>query len=484
MRHRQRGVAGVLIVLILVLVLVGFIAAYALSRFTSSADDRQLTLKRLAAAQEALELYAARTMRLPCPADPVGNTGDEVQASAATCTFNQGTIPWNSIGLLREQGVDAWGRKIAYRVYTGNKGSLTQPRGVSMVECDTDEPSPGGTTDLTGSLGGLCLPDPPNTINLTLRTTTPAQFLNGKGLRIMDGSADYDDAAYVLISHGQSGLGGFTSSGASVTIDDKTDPKGDELDNTKATGPFVIKEFSDAETSILSNSHFDDFLAYRRLPDLISRIKLGARNWPDPTTDNLSVRFDAAPVGAAAGSPSPPAAGTNLATSSLAFGAATVTALTGGTTPQNFTYVDSGATGIGAGGSNDFISAAEFESVRIDLAQSRRKFAVTLANFGYLDNGIPDRERVTFRFFLNGSAVGSILTKQGCGKKFDSASNPVSPPPLATYLIDVGTDFDRVEITPLPAPLTAYFLLSEIAACTAGTPTCTTSLATLGNTCP
>jgi type II secretory pathway pseudopilin PulG len=299
-RHSQRGVAGVLIVLILVMVLVGFIASYALSRFTSSADDRQGSLKRLAAAQEALELYAARNMRLPCPASPTANTGDEVQLTTATCTFNQGTIPWNTIGLLREQGLDAWGRKIAYRVYTGNKGSLTQPRGVSMIECDTVEPSPEGTTSVAGSLGGLCKPDPPNTLNLGLRTTTPAEFLDGKGLRVKDGSADYTDVAYVLISHGQSGLGGFTSSGASVMIDDKTDPKGDELDNTKATGPFVIKPFSDAETSILANDHFDDFLVYRRLPELIARIKLDARDWPDPDSSNLSVRFDAGPVGTAA----------------------------------------------------------------------------------------------------------------------------------------------------------------------------------------
>lgn len=460
----------------MVLVMVGLVAAYALSRISASGDDRAVTAKRLDAASEALERYASAQLRLPCPADPAGNTGNEVQASAATCTFTAGTLPWNTIGLLREQGMDAWGRKLAYRVYTGNKGSLTQARGVSMVECDTLEPASEGPTPVAASLGGLCRPEPPDPANLGLRTTTPAEFLAGKGLSLTDSGTNFADVAYVVVSHGQSGLGGYTTSGAMVMIDGKTEPLGDERNNTRDTGPFTIRAFSDAETAATAAAHFDDLLAYRRLPELIERLKLGARDWlPDPLPSNVSVRLDAATIGAAMGT-APPAVGANLGTAAIAFSGASVSATAGGT-PTNMVFGSSGATGIGGGGAISFLSSFENEVLRIDLAQKRGRFGVTLANFGYYDFfGTPFPEQVEFRFYRNASPVATIV-KSGCRPKF------ASPPPLASYEIAVGVDFDSVDIVPLPANFGAYFLVSEFAACVASAPSCTTSLATPANTC-
>lgn len=469
---------------IMVLVMVGLIAAYALSRLSSSGDDRAQTASRLTAAADALERYAASALRLPCPADPAASTGNEVQAGAATCTFPDGTLPWNTIGLLREQGTDAWGRKIGYRVYTGNKGSLTQPRGVSMVECDTIEPASEGPTPVAGSLGGLCRPDPPDPVNLGLRTTTPAEFLGGKGLSLTDSGMPHNDVAYVVISHGATGLGGYTSSGVHVQIDGKTAPAGDELGNTRDTGPFTVRAFSDAETAATAGTHFDDVLVYRRLPELIERIRLGARNWlPDPVASNINVRLDAATIGAAMGT-APPGVGTNLGSAAIGFSGATVSALAGGTA-TNMVYDDSGATGIGGGGSFNFLSSYEFESLRVDFAQKRRKLGITLANFGYYESGgtrFP--EQVIFRFYRN-SALVSTVTKSACSPK-------TTPPPLASYEIDATVDFDSVDI--VPSSFTAnsllvpsYFLVSEFTGCASTTASCATSLATTGptgNTCP
>jgi hypothetical protein len=156
---RESGLSGVIILALLALVMAGLIAAYAMSRISESGDERSLTAIRLNVAAEALERFAASTMRLPCPADPTVETGVEMQETAATCRFPTGTIPWSTIGLLREQGVDGWGRKISYRVYTGNKGSLTQARGVSMIECDTDEPAPEDPAPVVNGLGGFCGPN-------------------------------------------------------------------------------------------------------------------------------------------------------------------------------------------------------------------------------------------------------------------------------------------------------------------------------------
>lgn len=477
--RRESGASGVLLLAVMVLVMVGLIAAYALSRISASGDDRAVTSTRLNAASEALERYAAAQLRLPCPADPAGNTGNEVQASAATCTFTAGTLPWNTIGLLREQGMDAWGRKLAYRVYTGSntKGSLTQPRGVSMVECDTVEPASEGPTPVAASLGGLCRPQPPDPANLGLRTTTPAEFLDGKGLSLTDSGANFADVAYVVVSHGRSGLGGYTTSGAMVMIDGKTEPGGDEKNNTQATGPFTIRAFSDAETAATAPTHFDDLIVYRRLPALINdRLKLGARNWlPDPLPSNVNVRFDAATIGAAMGT-APPAAGTNLGTAAIGFSGATVSATAGGTA-TNMVFESSGTTGIGGGGFFNFLSSFENEVLRIDLSQKRGKFAVTLANFGYYEFfGTQFPEQVEFRFYRSSSPVGTFV-RSGCSPKL------ASPPPLASYQITVGADFDSVDIVPLATNFGAYFLVSEFSACVAGAPSCTTTLATPANTC-
>ena len=61
---------------------------------------------------------------------------------ATLCTFRNGTVPWVTLGLSADDAVDAWGRKISYRVYDGPTG-MTQALGASMSDCDTVEPAPG-----------------------------------------------------------------------------------------------------------------------------------------------------------------------------------------------------------------------------------------------------------------------------------------------------------------------------------------------------
>lgn len=282
--RRERGATGALIAIILVLVIVGLFANTVLRRVTSSGDDSDETIRKLAAGADALEQFAAISTRLPCPANPATNDGGEVITGGnfAKCDFPEGTIPWRTLGMKFDDALDNWGRKVSYRVYTGTNsiGSLTQPGGVSMVECDSVETvAAGDATPVTNGLGGLCLSDPDPLLRSTLpgNFSSPNGFLAGKGLALNDFGVPHSDVAYVLISHGATGLGGYTVSGVLMDL-----PSGNERDNVRDTGPFTARAFSDPDVAANNNSHFDDLLVYRSLPDLVRRANLSARNWPEP----------------------------------------------------------------------------------------------------------------------------------------------------------------------------------------------------------
>jgi hypothetical protein len=263
-----------MVLMLMVLLMTGYLASYALYRVTTSGHERDTTKRLLAIASDSLDQFAAANARLPCPTDPTLDTGLEAQATAARCSFDQGTLPWKTLGMNHDDAIDGWGRKLSYRVYDGNAGSLTQPGGVSMVECDTVEPLLGAKTGVAASLGGLCV----SNADYRLRSTTPANFLAGKGFTLTDFGTVHTDVAYVVISHGATGLGGYTVSGVQM---DLPGGGGDERGNTNDTGAFTIRAFSDPDTAATSNAHFDDLLVYRTLPDLIRRAGLSARDWPE-----------------------------------------------------------------------------------------------------------------------------------------------------------------------------------------------------------
>lgn len=477
--RRQRGALGAVIVVVLVLLLGVGLANYVLRRISDSSENATQGAARLAAAADAIEAFAAAQRRLPCPAQPDLDTGLEVPTAvgAATCTYPEGTIPWQTIGLKREDGLDPWGRKISYRVYTAASGSLVQPNGVSMVECDTVEPAPGPVT-----AAGLCNPGS----NITERNTMPAQFLAGKGLQVKDMAADITDAAYVLVSHGATGLGGYSSSGTRLDM-----PSGDERKNTLATGDFTIKAASEPDVGATSGQHFDDLLLYRRLPELVRRIRLEGRDWLDMGTTSL--RFDAATVSAAVGSPVSPGSTGRV---TINFLGAVASGLANGSTATEITYDTGGVVGgigVGGGGSNLIQSSAN-ESVRFVFTNGARRFGVTLAHFGYY--GSVHVERADVRFFLGETQLAVTGSAFGCLADGGYTSFTVSPDQL----------FDRVEIAAIPtyhytppnltpevppAGISA-FLVAEVKACDSTATECVTSLDTGpwippsggGNRCP
>jgi hypothetical protein len=476
-RFRQHGASGLMIAVVLILFAVVLLALRVLSRMGDMAQDKNDTLASLQRAQAALDQYVAAggaNARLPCPADPsIDETaspanalmGVEQPQSTKDCKFAAGTLPWRTIGLRRDDAYDAWGRKLAYRVYTSTsgKGSLVQAGGPSLTNCYSDTTAGGGTDS-----NGFCNTD---------HTTSSFDVLKKKqGLDVTDfgtqhSSTNDDPAAYVVISHGPTGLGGYTSAG--VQLD--TPGSNDEKNNLKDTGPFTLEAWSDPDTGSTDSAHFDDLLVYRTAADLAQKTGLQARAW-----GVASLTFDNATVAAALGQVSVTAGDTG--SKQIAFGTTTVRGFTGTNTATDISYDDSNghsALGVVSGGSN-LISSTANEMLRFDFGASAKQFAVTLNDFGELSTPFgPIIEQVQLKFYNGGSLV-STVQKGAC-----STDSTV----LSTLSVNVGVDFNRVEVRPQTATFLGFpvsdssFSVAAVSACRSGV-TCTTAIASSGVSCP
>ena len=463
-----------MIVVVLVLLAVALLAARVVSRLGDSADDKNNTIASLQRAQTALDQYVAAggaNARLPCPADPTADTGVEVVASAKTCSFDTGTLPWATIGLRRDDAYDAWGRKLSYRVYTdsGNKGSLVQPGGPSLVNCYPDTAAGGGTDG-----NGLC--------NTTHTTSTFDVLKKKGGLDLTDFGTDHkasnnDPTAYVVISHGPTGLGGYSASGVQVLTQSHFGPSGDENDNTKAGGPFHIEAWSDPDTSASSNAHFDDLLVYRTVADLAQKAGLQARGW-----GLLSYSFNASTIASGGGSTATSDTGTTTLTYGSGSTATTIQGFTG-TTATDISYdTTNGNEGIGVyngSGSASLMSYYANESMYIKLGIPARQFAITVNDFVNYFGVAPEQMQLTFYKGNNPTPVIPAVMKSACSTVAST---------LSTFSVNVGVDFDRVDVRPKPGnylgfPFDSTFAISAISACRNGV-NCTTALATAGVSCP
>ena len=475
MHRREAGVSIALVIVVLALAATAMLAAMALTRVGDTDRDRTATAAQLQRAVDAIDQFAAAQHRLPCPADPTLDTGLEALTAvgAATClsAADEGTLPWKTLGIPRDASIDAWGDKISYRVYTGNKGSLVQPNAVDMTQCDTVEPGSGNTTPGAGSAGGLCVTN----ADPTQRSTSVAKFLQGKELSLTENGASRSNVAYLVISHGRTGYGAWGTTGVRKAY---TDVKGDELANTRATGPFTIRAFSDVDTEANNVKHFDDLIAYRTLPDLVKKIGLGARDWPD---DNVgTAQFTAANIAAALGvsSVSPG----DLGTATINMGGITATGTGGNLTLATETIGGTTVESLGAAGSfSNFLNNWDGTYVTVQLGYDATIFAVTLADLGTAYSGAYiERAEFIFRA-ANGTAVATV-DKNSCN----------ADPALASYAMTVATPFRSVEIHPLAGTYfgASYpwyftdFTIAEVKACTSTNPGCKTSLAAPANNCP
>jgi len=465
MAHSQRGASGLFVVIVLLLAFAAIGAVIMFQRGTDEVASANETRAKLALAATAVEQYTSTALRLPCPADPFQDTGDEVPPAGGQCGNNTGTIPWRTIGLRHDDSIDAWGRKLSFRVYNPNAGggSLVQPNGASMVNCYPDTAAGSGTDG-----NGLCKAD---------HTTSSFDFLAGKGLNLTDYGTAHNDTAFVVISHGATGYGGYTVSNSRLPT-----PLGDESFNTKAAGPFSIDPFSGPDVGAGSPAFFDDLLVYRSVALLAAHANLGPRNWPAPVT--AAAALDAATLSTALKKPVTPGdtgqSTIDLSSNGLGIGAK-IEGFSGSNSNTDLSYdTTNGNAGVGVvGNGTNLISSTGSEYVRLELSTNSRLFGVTFNDFGTrVVGGITYTEEVQLVFKRGGSIVLTV-TKPACA----------SDGGLASFSIRAPNDFDSVEIHPLDATPAAtptqatQLAISSFAACLAGG-TCATTQATTANTCP
>jgi hypothetical protein len=191
--------------------------------------------------QKALAVYVSRNNCLPYPALGSATTG----LSDSTATVANAVVPWKTLGLEESVSRDAGGRRISYHPAST----------LVSANCVTGGKFTGQATVPAG--------------NLSVKTTLNAP------------TSITSVAAYVLISHGINGLGGWTSNGTRMTIPTPTD----EAANAKLTGD-ASTTYIQGTFNSTSNTYFDDQLVYIDISELCDTAGINCAAVtppPDPT---------------------------------------------------------------------------------------------------------------------------------------------------------------------------------------------------------
>lgn len=280
----SRGFTLVEVAVVLFIIAIVISMAAAITRGVTAAQKRSLTATRMAAVDAALSQFVATQRRLPCPADGTlastnNSVGTETARVAATgCTTNQanGVVPWRVLGLTELEATDGWDRRFTYRVFP----ALAADSGADMSWCDPAGSEPGAIPRACNS-SGAC------TSTALGSCTPPAAFLGTKGLRVQNlagtlvmnpSGAVNTGAAYVVISHGESGGGGYLSSGvlgASTSTD-----------GTAEAFNYASQAYDAAATNYVDDTiadgagagHFDDMVSRPSVMGVISKAGLGPRS--------------------------------------------------------------------------------------------------------------------------------------------------------------------------------------------------------------
>jgi prepilin-type N-terminal cleavage/methylation domain-containing protein len=226
----QRGFS--LIELAIAMLIVGLLLSGGLSLLgTQLAQQRVKETQRLLDdAREALTGFAIIHGRLPCPALATTATGaasaglEPSPPLASGCTHPAGVLPWATLGVAE---TDAWGHRYTYRV----SQEFTRTVAQSQFAGCAPPTAPTQTAFALCSQGELTLV---NTVSgNSLSSTVPA----------------------VIVSHGQNGLGSYTSDGKQLA----TGTDADELNNQLVGG---VTTSSTGFVSKAPSSTFDDMVVW------------------------------------------------------------------------------------------------------------------------------------------------------------------------------------------------------------------------------
>ena len=279
--RRQRAFTLVEILVVLVIVAILLTMAMVLTRGVSAAQKRSLTTTRLAGIDNAMVQFVMQKRRLPCPADGtiasgLPNAGVEVRVGGICTLANQanGVVPWVTLGLPEVDGTDGWDRRLTYRAHPTLVGDDT----MDMSQCD-----PAGNAEPTAG-GGCILGCAAATV---AACTNPAKFLAptpspppSKGFPINNIVGEPQMmpptwAAYVLISHGESGGGAYLNSGQL-----STSTTTDGLEEAKNYANLALMPYyvDDSLSEVAGPTHFDDMVSRPSVLAVITKAALGPRS--------------------------------------------------------------------------------------------------------------------------------------------------------------------------------------------------------------
>jgi len=235
-----------LIEISIVLVIAGLLLSGLLPLLTAQRTNAAISATRTKgeAIVTALMSFVARNHRLPCPAiaDLAPNTAgygiEETTPGACAgptpdpSAILRGIVPWISLGLTTEQGLDAYHRRFTY--FVRQQETLRTPDTISAMR--------GNMTIHSGTSVRPGLKSPGNPAGNQVNTCT-------------DNPGDNNScnlfAVVVIISHGANGSGAYLETGSQMEL-----PTGAlELENTDDDLAFIDTGYSSSDTD-----PFDDML--------------------------------------------------------------------------------------------------------------------------------------------------------------------------------------------------------------------------------
>ncbi len=476
-RKQQQGLAGAALVVLVILGLVALLFGRGYFHDAVSLDQRAATDAAMRRVSDALVAFATLNRRLPCPAQ--GNAGDGVELPAApstSCNYDDGVVPWVTLGLKQSDATDAWGGKLSYRVYAqGNADAFTRANGVNATDCST-ETAVGGPTAVAVNCSAT---HDTHFVNFLRSAADPAN--HRRGLAVNDRGTVRDGLAFVLVSHGPTLQGGF---GAESNVRAAAPASAAELRNTQApssppwNSPFVITAASDPSVAPSDAAHYDDIVASLGAEELVTRAKLASRAWPSP-----ALVTDRALVTALLPSYNPDAT-QNTGVSTLAVGPITISAYAN-SVAQNIGFRErSGTGGIGVispfSSTSGSISSFNNEVLVIEAGAGStfQKLDVGLNEFQTRTTAPFASERVELSLWRTPEGVPSptpVLVQATTLDSWHAAAHPS----LCLLASIPGTIFDRLEIRPLVRSdgQNSSLTLAGLKACSVAVDNCELSLA-------
>lgn len=298
-----------LVEIAVVLVVLGLLAAMMIGMTASLLTQQryQLTRSRLANTEAALALFVSQNKRLPCPADGTvvsgaanGGIENEVAASnPRVCVNNQrdGVAPWRALGLTASDVEDGWGARFTYRVgpelvvNNAMDFSSCDPAGGNATTFATPLPycNPAGVAGTQCNASTLLTMCTPPTTALVGTAGKGLVVTNVAGIIIMDPRGTVaapvsTGAAYVLISNGQEGGGGYNGQGilqGSGTAAGTAEAM--NFANLTYTAPPALPAAAtsflvDDVLNAVGTTHFDDLIVRPSILAVAIKAQLGPRS--------------------------------------------------------------------------------------------------------------------------------------------------------------------------------------------------------------